>query len=41
MVPSPKEAFIMDLMRYLKPVVLIVVIAAAAFFFVKKRKKHK
>ena len=39
MVPSPKEAFVMDLMRYMKPVVIIVVIAAAVFFFVKKKKK--
>ncbi len=41
MVPSPKEAFIMDLMRYVKPIVLIIVIAGIVFFLAKKRKKHQ
>ncbi|MFA6320303.1 MAG: hypothetical protein WCY36_00405 [Candidatus Omnitrophota bacterium] len=41
MVPSPKTAFMMELARNMKPVVIVIVIAALVLFVLKKMKKRK
>lgn len=36
MVPSPKEAFMLEALRYIKPTVLIIAIIGVLFFVAKK-----
>ena len=36
MVPSPKQAFMLEALRYIKPAVIIIAIIGVIFFITKK-----